>query len=152
MSLLSTKLCEEGDGLIRFHLEEKPKHHRKKGVTPTPFVFVASEDELCPVALIKFYLMKTKVFRVDKDSEKLFLSGLKPHKSVGRDTLRRWLKLSLSSAGVDTTIFQGHSFRAASGSNANHAGLSMEEILRRGNWSRESTFKKFYLRNVALNK
>ena len=94
-------------------------------------------------------LEKTKAFRGSKEAEKMFLTGQKPHKSVGKDTLRRWLKLSLSSAGVDNNIFQGHSFWAAAGSKARHNGLSMEEILRRGHWSKESMFKKFYLRNIS---
>ena len=43
-----------------------------------------------------------------------FLSHVKPHGPVRKDTISRWCKSVLSSVGIDTSKFKGHSTRAAS--------------------------------------
>lgn len=46
-------------------------------------------------------------------------------------------------AGIDISQFKAHSTRAASTS---ASGVPMKDILKTANWSRESTFQKFYLK------
>ena len=50
----------------------------------------------------------------------------------------------LTEAGIDTDLFKGHSVRTAAASAAHKAGASIKDILKAGNWRRESTFRKFY--------
>ena len=49
-------------------------------------------------------------------------------------------------AGIDISQFKAHSTRAASTSAAAASGVPMKDILKTANWSRESTFQKFYLK------
>jgi CRISPR/Cas system-associated exonuclease Cas4 (RecB family) len=52
--------------------------------------------------LLKEYLYRTKHLR--KDSSKLLISYVKPHKDVSRDTVARWIKTVLHRSGIDTKI------------------------------------------------
>ena len=53
----------------------------------------------------------------------------------------------LTEAGIDTDLFKGHSVRTAAASAAHKAGASIKDILKAGNWRRESTFRKFYYKS-----
>ena len=52
-------------------------------------------------------------------------------------------------AGIDTSIFKGHSYRSASTSKADGLGVSMDVILKAANWARASTFSKFYKKQTC---
>ena len=73
-----------------------------------------------------------------------FVSFGKPHKAMCASTIFRWLKLALKNAGINTTLFTGHSYRAASISKANNLGVSLDVILRTADWTHSGTFCKFY--------
>ena len=53
---------------------------------------------LCPVLAITAYLSRTKP--LCSDNNKLFISFVKPHKSIKARTLAHWMKQILSVAGV----------------------------------------------------
>ena len=55
----------------------------------------------------------------------------------------------LKTLGVDTNVYQAHSICAASTSKTNLRGLSTEDMLQRGNWSRKSTWQTFYNKNIS---
>ena len=74
----------------------------------------------------------------------LFVSFIEPHAPVSSATISRWLKSILALAGVDTASFQGHSVRSPASSTAKKLGVSSTEIMKVADWSRESTFLKFY--------
>ena len=57
------------------------------------------------------------------------------------------LKLLIKMAGIDVTIFSGHSTRKAAPSKANNMGVGLHTILANAGWNSESNFKKFYLRD-----
>ncbi|XP_067215712.1 uncharacterized protein [Linepithema humile] len=71
-----------------------------------------------------------------------------PHRPVTAQTLARWVKELLGSAGIDTSIFSAHSTRHASTSLAASRGVSVDEIRRTGaGWSSSSDiFARFYNR------
>ncbi|KAI8516511.1 hypothetical protein Bbelb_050920 [Branchiostoma belcheri] len=71
----------------------------------------------------------------------------RPHRPVGSATLARWVKSVLGTAGVDTATFSAHSTRGASTSAATAAGVSLHSIMNAADWSRESTFLKYYMRD-----
>ena len=101
-----------------------------------------SDSRLCVVSTLREYITRTEPLR---GSElQLLVSYTKPHKAVSRDTIGRWVKTVLSSAGIDTKKFKPHSTRAAAVSAASNASVSLDEILRTAGWSSESTFAKFY--------
>ena len=52
--------------------------------------------------------------------------------------------MKLKQSGINTDIFQTHSVRAASSYKVHSKGLFTDDILSMGNWSRESTWQKFY--------
>ena len=49
-------------------------------------------------------------------------------------------------AGIDTGVFKPHSTRSASVSAAKRRGVYTSDILKAAQWSRESTFQRFYYR------
>ena len=67
---------------------------------------------LCPVLTIIVYLSRTKP-PCSNDS-KFFISFVKPHKSVNKRTLARWVKQILLVAGVDIFMFASHAVRGVS--------------------------------------
>ena len=66
----------------------------------------------------------------------------------------RWLKYVLKSVGIDVSIYKGHSNRSATASAAKLKGVSTSDILKVVDWSRETTFTRFYYRpldNVGVS-
>ncbi|CAB3997303.1 Tyrosine recombinase, partial, partial [Paramuricea clavata] len=103
---------------------------------------------LCPVACLKEYEKRTKMFRPSssKEPNKLFLSLNKPHKPITSSTLSHWVKVCLLEAGIENNVFKAHSARGASTSAAARAGISLPEIIKLGDRTKDSTFKRFYYR------
>ena len=115
------------------------------------FFFPALQDmpKLCPVSCLQEYLRRTQIHRPkDSDSQPLFLSMQKPFTPVSSTSIGRWLKDVLQEAGVDTNIFKPHSTRSASTSTAKRCGVSIQDILNAADWSRETTFNRFYYRQT----
>ena len=77
---------------------------------------------------LREYIYRTDPLR--KDHSQLLLSYLKPFKLVARDTVSRWVKKVLQSAGIDITKYSAHSCRAASTSNVKVKGLNIAEIMK----------------------
>ena len=75
---------------------------------------------------------------------KVLIGTIKPQKAVAPSTIARWLKTMLEQAGIDTTIFSGHSTRGAASSMASMGGVTTGDILKAADWSSESVFQKFY--------
>ena len=107
---------------------------------------------LCPVRSLQDYLARTSQLRVNTDDFGLFISLIKPHKSVTPPTLARWLKETLSAAGIDISIFKPHSTRSASAAHLKSSkAANATQICKAANWSQKTgTFKRFYDR-VVLN-
>lgn len=84
----------------------------------------APDRRLCIVTVLSEYLARTGHFR--KQQHQLFLSFVKPHKPVAKDTISRWIKLTLKLAGIDMTVFTPHSTRAGSTSAASRAKIPID--------------------------
>ena len=87
--------------------------------------------KLCVVETIKQYLKRTECLR---NGDKLLISTVKPHKSVSKQTLSRWIKLVMSKA-IITNTFKPQSTRSASASFAYIKGASFTDIIRTAGWS-----------------
>ena len=84
------------------------------------------------------------------DSNSFFVSYVAPHKSVTSKTLSRWIRSTLSSAGVDTQLWDPHSVRSAASAHQSAVRqLDLGQICRLADWSLSSgVYKKFYNRYV----
>ena len=104
---------------------------------------------MCVCRTIDQYLDRTNSRR-NRHSQ-LLLALVKPFKPVSTSTVSRWLVDMLSLAGIDTQTFKAHSTRSASVSKANTLGVSLTEIIKRGQWTTDSTFRKFYNKDIQNN-
>ena len=105
-------------------------------------------SSVCPIGTLEAYLAVSERFRQGPKSANLLLGLRAPHHSIGTSSVGRWIKAVLSKAGVDTSTFSAHSTRGAAASNAAAGGVSTDVILRTGSWRSESTFSRFYRRQV----
>lgn len=127
--------------------QDRPNHYGTK-------IFVPAFPEnklLDPKRCLYFYLKKTEVFREKlKDSNKLFLSLLEPHQPVSSQTISKWIVQTIHMAyeNQKKSNVKGHSTRALGPSWALFNGASVKSIIEAADWSKESTFCKFYLRDV----
>ena len=65
------------------------------------------------------------------------------------DTISRFIRTLLCATGVYTNIFGAHYFRGAAASKALSTVASLDSISQQaGEWARESTFTRFYRREV----
>ncbi|KYN08464.1 hypothetical protein ALC62_00556, partial [Cyphomyrmex costatus] len=103
------------------------------------------KPELCVFSLLRFYISFTSVLR-RAGNDSLFISHRAPYGPVSAQTLARWVKLAMSAAGIDISIFSAHSTRHASTS------FALEEIRRTAGWSSSSeVFARFYNRPILMN-
>ena len=78
----------------------------------------------------------------------MFLSSIRPHNAVLSCTISAWLKKTLKQTGINTDLFKAHSTRSASSSKASVGGVPLVEILKRGSWSHDSTWQRFYNKHI----
>ena len=123
------KQSRPGSEYSRLHLKAYPPDRR-----------------LCVYMVLKEYLKRTKLLR--QSTEKLFISYVKPHKAVSRDTISQWIKVVMLRAGINTDIFTALSVRSASTSKAKMLGVPISLIMQTAGWSNHSTFAKFYDKEV----
>lgn len=118
--------------------QTRPGYH----LQPISFKRYAQDTDLCVVRTLDVYLEQSSVHRGDLC--KLFISFQKPYNAVTSETISRWLKSVLASAGIDTNQYKGHSVRSAATSAAFGAGTSIQTIMNAAGWSSECTFNRFY--------
>ena len=133
--------CSDSSLVIRFGTtlkQTRPGQHAQEVVVPA-----FKTPGLCVVATYRSYLSKTQAKR-SKGTTRLFISSIKPHKAVSRDTVSNWIRATLVASGVDMRVFSSHSTRAASTSAALDAKVPLATILTTAGWSTDSTFRKHY--------
>ena len=82
--------------------QTKPNKHMK----PLVFHSYPIDEKLCVTSNLREYLEKTLPFRAHS---KLFLSYIKPHKPVTKDTIARWCKSMLQKSNIDINKYSSHS-------------------------------------------
>ena len=118
-------------------------------VTPAFFTKFDDCESLCVLRCLQSYISRTRTFRPTVDAasnQQLLISYHRPHKPVKSCSIARWIKSFLSSAGIDTSLFKGHSTRSASTSKAKVSGVSLEDVLKMADWAGPSSFLRFYYR------
>ena len=78
----------------------------------------------------------------------MFISNTKPFQSVKPCTIAKWLLVAMERAGISTASYKAHSVHSASASDMRNRGMSLAQVLARGNWSSSTrTFQLFYDRS-----
>lgn len=118
----------------------------KFNVRTIEFKAYPKDNRLCVFKTIKMYLERTEKLRVESDNMdgKLLISYIKPHRSVSKDTVARWIKTVLNTCGINTEMFTAGSVRSASTSMAKRLEVPITTIMEKAGWSQESTFAKHY--------
>lgn len=140
-------LSLQGMKMLEASCEFKILYHTKtsRPGNGTNRILIAQYEEdkkICPLETLVEYLGRTKVMR--NDEQGLFISYIKPHHKVSRDTISRWAKSVLESSGIDTAMFTAHSTRAAAASKAKQKAIPLDVILKTVGWKSANTFHKFY--------
>ena len=130
LSMLDITLMAETDNKIQFWFNRQTKGCRGHQL-PKPLEILASGMQLCPVKTTRAYLQRTKY---EGRHPKLFLSTKAPYAPICRASIARWLKSTLKKVGIDTTAFGAHSVRSATTSAAAFRGVTIEDILERGQY------------------
>ncbi len=138
---------------VTIHLEQPTKTSKKgKPSFRTTIARFPLDANIDAMACLQDYLETTKELRTTTGKKsRLFLGFTKPHNPVQTCTIARWLKLTMSAAGIDTSIYKAHSTRAAATAKARSQGLSVEQIVNRAQWSNASTYYKFYCKDVGAD-
>ena len=145
--LLSIDCLQISDSYATFHVFDMLKQSRPGYTNPVVKLRVYDRDvDLCVVSILQTYLSRTSSIR--KDTKSLFVTLRPPHTGAAKDTLTRWVRTVMSTAGIDTNVFRPHSVRAASTSAAKRGGATVAEILGNAGWTTTSTFTRFYNKPV----
>lgn len=109
------------------------------------------DSRMCVVNTLKEYINRTENLRKEfgKDNGKLLISVVKPHKSVSKATVARWIKTVLADCGINTKKFTAGSVRPASASKAKAMDVPVNIILSKAGWTQETTFTKHYNKEIT---
>ena len=162
---LGPSLQEHRDSVVLHFvsLEKQARVGNTRGYLQIPRF--PEDPELCPVRTLITYFNKVtsnnfdfsdyilayfQVSGIRGDSDSFFVSYVAPHKSVTSKTLSRWIKSILSSAGVDTQLWDPHAVRSAASAHQSAVrNLDLGQICRLADWSLSSgVYQKFYNRYV----
>ena len=119
-------------------------------VPPLFFEKAGDNKKLDPKRALFYYLKKTDNLRA-QNQLKLFVSIVKPHQTVSTQTISKWIVNTIRMAYDRDIKTTGHSTRAIGPSWALFKGASMHSILDAADWSKETTFTRFYLRDVDVS-
>ena len=139
--------------MVIFTINDLLKYSRPN-YRSTPIVFHSYPHDcsVCPVAVIESYLSACALLNTPTHlkSDQFILCCRNPHVPATTNTIARWVKMALQNSGIDPK-FSAHSCRVASTSKAMSAGVSLENILNAVQWSKESTFHKFYCKDIVTS-
>ena len=119
----------------------RPNHPPRKLFLPS----FPENRNLCVIESLKDYTMRTALIRKDQN---LLVSYATPHRAIGSQTVSRWIRTVLLTAGINSQ-YTSHSTRSAATSAAADNGVPIEDILAAADWSSETTFETFYHKPVS---
>ena len=94
------------DTEVTFTFDEVLKHSRPN-YKQKPLIFKAFTSKgVCPVTTLITYLENRLPASGDPA---LFITTVKPHKKASKDSISRWIKLTMSEAGINSGLFASHS-------------------------------------------
>lgn len=138
--LLHLRNMTECNDSYKFAMTEHLKQSRQGNPVITLKAY-QKDKSLCLFTSLK-NLNRTRIIRGTEPCS--LVRFVKPHKRVSRDTIGRWVKISLDNAGIDTTQFKTHEARQASTSAAKKNAVRLQEILDTAGWAYATTFACVY--------
>jgi integrase len=117
----------------------RPNFHQK----PITLKAYAPDRRLCIVTTITEYIRQRNQIAPQVCTQ-LFITSQKPHGPLSKNSMSRWVKDVMKSAGIDTQKFTPHSIRSASTSLAKRVQTPIDTILSTAGWTKASTFQKYY--------
>ncbi|XP_026827649.1 uncharacterized protein LOC113562416 [Ooceraea biroi] len=152
LTLIDVRNVEKRDEIFEIKIPERIKTSGIGCQQPVLAIpFYTQNVLICPATTLSSYLRRTSDLRTSH--YKLFLSFKKPHEAVSTQTLSRWVKKVVTSAGINTNYFSAYTTRHASTSCARRSGVNIDLILKTAGWSKNSqTFARFYNRTVIPDK
>lgn len=126
----------------------KPRKAQKKGPLKVFTIKRILDYQVDPVSCAERYLELTEKLRDQSDSKHLFIGSVRPHRPGVGSTVVGWIMSQLQEGGIDKQTFSAHSTRRAATSKAAVMGAPIQSIIRAAYWSSESTFFKFYRRDL----
>ncbi len=148
---LSVEKMHIGSSSYKFELDHTDLKQGRKNfkVQPLRLKKYAPNKHLCVYHYLSSYLNRTLDMRGQLKS--VFITTRRPFTTPSADSVSRWVKKVLRHAGINTAIYGAGSTRAASTSKADRMGLSIDQILQAGGWTRTSTFQTYYNKPLKSN-
>ena len=145
---LSTEDMHRTAQVYTFYPTVLLKHSRTKfRGKPLTYKAYPHHKNLCVFTTLDAYINRTSTI---KTSKALLVTHRRPHRKAHRDTVARWLKQILKDANIHD--FTAHSFRAAGTSFAHKlAKLTVKDIMAQGQWTQETTWFRFYQKDIVNN-
>ena len=151
LSLIKLDNIIDNGNQIQIKIDDIIKTSRIGGDQPVLVLPKFTEKpKLCVYSCLKLYIQRSQDLREEKSY--LFIELKNPHKVVKSNTISRWIKTTLSKAGINTSVYTAHSTRSASTSKASSKGIDFDIIRKSASWSLKSqVFAKFYNRKIETN-
>ena len=131
---------------ILFDKFRKSWRKRQAPTSITHHVF-PQDKSLCVVQVLD---MLTKQEHLEKTKWlNNFNSIVMPQWLVASSAVSGWVKKVLSKASINAGLFKAHSKRLTSTSREENCGTSLSDMLKRGNWSKASTWQKFHRKDIV---
>ena len=139
---------------ITFKRHGLSKQDRQNHQSKTIFIPTFKDNKLLdPKRTLFWYLKRTDSLRGEE--RKLFLSYIKPHRPISAQTISKWIVNTIKKAykmrKLTEPIVKGHSTRAIGPSWAIFKGARMVDVMKSADWSRDTTFTKFYMKEVSVD-
>lgn len=137
-------------GQVQIFIPENIKTSGAGKVQPClQFPLFPQNPNICVVTTLLEYIERTTDLR-STENDYLFLTYSRPYHRASAQTLSRWVKTTLKTAGINTDIFSAYSIRHASTSAAFRRGVPIDTIRKTAGWTEHSeTFFKFYNKELV---
>lgn len=152
---LQTLACIRLQNIVRFpdrleiKISDKVKTSSKNFQPFLVIPYFRENPELCLASVIDFYELSTKDLR-PANTDLFILTIKKPIHPVSTQRLSKWIKMTLTASGINTTLFSSYSTRHAATSAAHRAGVSIDIIRSTAGWTEKSNmFARFYNRPLC---
>lgn len=151
LSLIKRKDISVTNDKVTIKITEPIKTSRAGNPQPTfIFPYFANRKEACVARVLLHYIEKTRELR--GRTKYLFLTFKRPYHRATAQSISRWIKHCLISAGIDKQ-FTAHSTRHAATSMADLRGIDINIIKDTAGWSKQSqVLAKFYKREINIDK
>ena len=110
--LLDLQFMKTGTDMFEFafptHIKQSRPGYKKPSLQLKAY---PADPGLCVVTLLREYIARTQEIRGSES--KLFISYVRPHHAVPKDTIAGWVRTVMLGAGLDLAILKPHSTRTA---------------------------------------